>query len=209
MVNSKFKRKKKLSIVEMILRFFFCFLIPYVVINGIIFFLFIQVPKINIIYQDSSDYEENKIKFTIDCILPLTDIKTYYQESEIAYSKLGNTYIINADNNGTYQIRATALNKSTVKSVVDVETQDNVAPTIDLDSAVITGNTLIISIHDNQSSINYDKLYATLEDGTKITPTYIDKSSGTVQFQIDSGKKVIIHVEDDFGNHSETSFTIS
>ena len=142
-------------------------------------------------------------------MLPLTDVKTYYQESEIAYSKLGNVYIIDAKDNGSYQIKVTSLNRSSANSTVDIETKDSVAPIINLDSAVITGNTLIISVHDNQSEINYDNLYATLENGTKLTPTYVDKSSGTVQFQITDGKKVIVHVEDATGNHSETSFTIS
>ena len=206
---SRNKIKHKMSAVEVLLRIFFGFLIPYALINGIIFFLFIQTPRITIIDQDSKDYEENKIKFSIDSMLPLTDVKTLYQESEIAYSKLGNIYIIDASDNGSYQIKVTSLNRSSANSIVDIETKDNVAPTIDLDSAVITGNTLIISVHDNQSEINYDNIYATLENGTKLTPTYVDKSSGTIQFQITDGKKVIVHVEDSSGNHSETSFTIS
>lgn len=203
------KLKRGMSVGEIILRFFFGFLIPYVLINGIIFFLFIQTPKIQVFEQDSKDYEEDKIKFSINCILPITDVKTYYQESEIAYSKLGNVYIINANNNGAYKINVNALNNSTANSIIEIDSKDSVPPTIDLDSAVVTGNTLIISVHDNQSGINYDNLYATLENGTKLDPTYIDKSSGTIQFQITEGKKVIVHVEDDFGNHSDTSFTIN
>lgn len=209
MSNKRLKYKRKMSVAEIILRFFFGFLIPFVLINGTIFFLFIQTPKIQVVEQDSKDYEENKIKFSVNCLLPVTDVKTYYQESEVAYSKLGNAYIVNADNNGAYKINVTALNNSTANSIIEIDTQDSVPPTIDLDSAVITGNTLIISVRDNQSGINYDNLYATLENGTRLNPTYIDKSSGTVQFQITEGKKVVVHVEDDFGNHSDTSFTIS
>ena len=207
MSNRRLKTKRKMPIVEIVLRNFFGFLIPYVLINGIIFFLFIQTPKIQVIDQDSKDYEENKIKFSIDCLLPITDVKTYFQESEIAYSKLGSTYVIDAENNGTYQIKVMALNRAPGNSIIEIETKDSNPPTIDLDSAIITGNTLIISVHDAQSEINYDNLYATLENGTKLVPTYIDKSSGTVQFQITEGKKIVVHVEDTFGNHSETSFT--
>lgn len=203
------KNKNKMPVIEIILRIFFGFLIPYVLINGIIFFLFIQVPKIQVVDQDSKEYEDNKIKFQIDSMLPLVDIKTFYQESEIAYSKLGNNYIINAENNGSYKIQVTSLNRASANSIVDIETQDNIPPAIDLDSAVLTGNTLIISVHDTQSEINYDNIYASLENGENIKPTYIDKSSGTVQFQISSGNKVIVHVEDISGNHSETSFTIN
>ncbi len=142
-------------------------------------------------------------------MIPLSDVKTYFQNSEISYSKLGDTYVVDVNDNGVYKIIVVAMNKSQADYTTEVESKDNVAPSIDVDNAVITGNTLIVSISDDQSGINYDKVYAALEDGTNIKPTYVDKSSGTVQFQIESGSKVTVHVEDDLGNHAETIFTIS
>lgn len=209
MKQSRIKNKQKMSITEILLRAFFGFIIPYLLINGIIFFIFIQTPKISILGQDSKDYEEDKVKFTINCLLPLIDVKTYYENTEIAYTKLGNTYIINIENNGSYQIKVTALNRSSANSIIDIETQDDKAPVVDVNSAVITGNTLIISVYDDQSNINYDKLYATLEGGEQIKPSYVDRASGTVQFQVTSGEKITIHIEDESGNHSETVFNIS
>lgn len=201
--------KNKLSIKEIILRFFFGFLIPYLVINGIILFFFIQTPTINVVNMDSPNYEKDKIKFSIDCALPLLDIKTLFQDKEVPYSKLGDTYVVDVSDNGTYQIKVVALNKSAANSYVEVEAQDTLAPSIDIDNAIVAGNTLIISVYDDQSGINYDNLYATLSDGSKISPAYVDQASGTVQFQIENEQKIVIHVEDELGNHSETSFNIS
>ncbi len=209
MSKSRFAVKKKMSILEIIIRFLFCFLLPYVVINGIIFYLYIQVPTITLIDSDSPEYEDSKIKFTVSCLLPISDVKTYYEDKEIAYTKLGDTYIVEANENGSYQINAVALNKASTQVTATIETKDVISPTIDIDNAIITGNILVFSVFDAHSEINYDKLYATLEDGTTITPTYVDEASGNVQFQIELGKKITIHVEDIEGNATETAFTAS
>lgn len=208
MNKSKVEVKNKMSPLEIILRFFFGFLIPFVVINGLIFFLFIQVPNINIVKEDSSDYEESKVKFSVDCLLPITQINTYFDDKEIAYTKNGDTYIINADNNGSYKITATALNKSVSEALVTIEAKDVSAPSIDLDNAVVTGKTLIFYVSDAQSEINYDNLYGVLENGEKITPIHTDAASGNVQFNIESGEKVVVHVEDIEGNGADITFTI-
>lgn len=208
MNKSRLYVKNKMSPLEIILRFFFGFLIPFVVINGLIFFLFIQVPTINITKEDSSDYEESKIKFQVECLLPITEIKTYFNDSDVPYTKNGDTYIINADENGTYKIVASALNKASSEALATVETKDVIAPTIDLENAVVTGNTLIFSVKDEQSEINYDNLYGLLENGEKISPSHIDAISGNIQFKIESGEKIIIHVEDIEGNGADITFTI-
>ena len=209
MGKSRTKVKKKLSISEIVLRFFFGFLIPFLIINGIIFYIYIQTPKITVIDTDSEDYEENKIKFSVDCKLPLNNVKTYFYDNEIPYTKLGNIYTVDITDNGIYQINVVAMNFSSNSYTFEVETLDNVPPTIDLNSAIITGNNLILAVQDDQSEINYDQVYATLSNGEKIKPVNTDQSSGTIQFQIDEGNKIIVHVEDINGNSSETSFTIN
>ena len=209
MNKNKKDKNQKMSITEIILRFFFGFLIPYVILNGLIFFVYIQTPKISVVTQDSSEYEDNKIKFTVDCKLPIKNVEVTFQDEIVAYTKLRDMYIVEVNSNGSYQIKATAINNTVANYYGGVETIDSVAPTIDLDTAIITGNTLLINIHDDQSQINYEKLYATLEDGTTVEPKQVDQSIGNVQFQIDTGNKITVHLEDEYGNASETPFTIS
>lgn len=205
--NSKKKTNKaKRNVASILLSIFFGFLIPYIVINGLIFFLFIQVPSIHIVAQDSTDYEESKIKFYTKSILPIIDIKTFFQDNPVAYTKLGDYYIIDAKDNGTYQIIVTSLNRASVNSFVDIEARDGDAPTINSNDATIIGNTLTITVNDTLSGINYDNIYAINEDGSTEAPKYFDRASGTVQFQFDSNKKLTIHVEDMDGNASEVSF---
>lgn len=200
------KENNKTSILEILFRFFVGFLLPFVVINSLILYVAIQVPIIKIFDEDADEYETSKIKFTVDCILPITDVKTLYEDTEIPYTKIDNIYIIDATENGSYHITATAINAAKAQvTATPLEHFDTTPPAIDLEKAIITGNTLIFSIVDD-SEINYDNLYATLEDGNRLTPAYIDKSSGTVQFQISPGQKITIHAEDMEGNPLETTF---
>ena len=201
--------KNKPTTSNIIFKFFFYFLIPYVLINGIIFFLFIQSPTINVVANDSQNYEENKIKFSIECLLPLSYIKTYFQNEEIPYTKFGDYYSVDVSENGTYQIKVLAINQSKAETSVNIETIDSTPPNIDIDNAIVAGNTLILSVNDDQTEINYDKVYATKDNGDKIDATYIDKVSGTVQFQVESGEKIVVHIEDMIGNSAETSFTLN
>ena len=208
-MNNEMKSKSEISILEIIMRFFFGFLLPFMLINGIILFLFIQVPEISILNEDSSEYEEEKIKFTINCMLLISDVKTYYEDKEIPYTKFNNIYVIDAKDDGTYQIRVRAINGSLSEIKVSVEAKDVVPPAIDVGNALITSNMLVFSIYDVESEINYDNVYATLDDGNRFTPSYIDKSSGTVQFQINTTGKITVHVEDIEGNSTETTFVAS
>lgn len=206
MSKSDIKVKRRMSIGEIILRFFFGFLIPFVIINGLIFFFCIQVPNITVVDKESSDYEDSKIKFSVNCILPIINIKTSYEDKEIPYVKYGDIYIIDANDNGSYQIEATALNRATAQVIATIETKDVVSPIIDIDNAIITSNMLIFSIFDAESEINFDNIYAITENGDRIAPSYIDRSSNTIQFQIEAGKKLTVHVEDIEGNPTETTF---
>ena len=209
MSKDKNVKKSKLPISKILLRFFFGFLIPFVVINGLIFFIYIQCPNINVVDADSAEYNKDKIDFYVNCSIPLKEVSVVYDNATFPYTKTGNKYSIDISDNGVYTIKAVAINGASYTYSVPIETKDSIPPTINLETATITGNILNISISDNESQINYDKLYATLEDGSTISPKLVDKSLGTVQFQIDKGNKITVHLEDEHGNSSETPFTIT
>ncbi|MBR4133541.1 MAG: hypothetical protein IKU04_03355, partial [Bacteroidales bacterium] len=87
------------------------------------FFFFIQVPNITVVDKESSEYEDSKIKFSVNCILPIISIKTSYEDKEIPYIKYGDMYIVDANDNGSYQIAATALNRATSQVIATIETK--------------------------------------------------------------------------------------
>lgn len=201
----RYKKDNK-NTLSLIKKIFLGFLLPFVTINGIVFFLFIQTPKINVLDTDSKDYEENKIKFTIKSALPITNINVYFQDQEVPYTKFGAYYAIDAKDNGTYQIIVSSLNKASSNSYINIETVDSEPPKINTSEATITGDTLSVTITDGQTGINYDNVYGINEDQSTIEPSYIDKASGTIQFKFENKKKLTIHIEDMYGNSSEATF---
>lgn len=205
-MNRRNHMKQNKDISGTITKVLFGFFIPFVTINGLILFLFIQTPKIIVLDTDAKDYEENKIKFYIESALPTVDIKTFFEEQEIPYTKFGFYYIIDSTNNGTYEINVKSLNGAVVNSYINIETIDSEPPIINTSDASISGGLLSVTISDSQTGINYDNIYGINEDQSTVEPSYIDKASGTVQFKFDDKKKLTIHVEDNYGNSSEATF---
>ena len=68
------KNNKNSNTQNILFKFFIGFLIPYVLINGIIFFFYTEVPRINI-KEQKDDNQLSKIEWTIDSKLPIIDVK--------------------------------------------------------------------------------------------------------------------------------------
>ena len=214
MINKsiQYKNEKTNTILNVFLRIIFGFLVPFVVINGLIYFLYTAHPTINIITNDNA-IEDNgtaNISFTIDCPIPLSSIVVYRNEeddtiNEIPYTKLGDTYNINISENGTYIIVAKSLNNSIAKTSTYIDTLDNTPPTIHMENAVFFGKSITFEISDDQSGINYDNLYSVDDSGRQEHPQSLDESSGTVTFRFENTNSLTIHVEDMSGNSIETT----
>ena len=206
------KNEKTNTILNVFLRIIFGFLVPFVVINGLIYFLYTAHPTINVITNDNA-IEDNgtaNISFTIDCPIPLSSIVVYRNEeddtiNEIPYTKLGDTYNINISENGTYIIVAKSLNNSIAKTSTYIDTLDNTPPTIHMENAVFVGKSITFEISDDQSGINYDNLYSVDDSGRQEHPQSLDESSGTVTFRFENTNSLTIHVEDMSGNSIETT----
>ena len=214
MINRRiqYENEKRNTILNIFLRIVFGFLVPFIVINGLIYFLYTAHPTINIIKNENA-IEENgtaNISFTIDCPIPLSSIIVYRNEeddtiNEIPYTKLGDTYNININENGTYIIVAKSLNNSVAKTSTYIDTLDNTAPIIHLENAVLLGKSITFEISDDQSGINYDNLYSIDDSGRQEYPQSLDESSGTVTFRFENTSSLTIHVEDKSGNSIETT----
>ena len=203
--DNKKNNKRKLEPLEIVIRFFFGFLLPFLFINGIILYLYIQTPTINVVKEDSNDYVQDSIKFSVDSILPVTSIKTLKDNVDISYSKYGDYYTVDAKENGSYQIAVKILNGATANSYINIETKDTTPPVIDTSNAIISVDSITVYIMDHESEINYDNVYATTDTGEKEMPLSTDEKTGAIEFHYETGKKLVIHVEDVAGNYSEVT----
>ena len=214
MINKRiqYENEKRNTILNIFIRIIFGFLVPFFVINGLIYFLYTAHPTINIDTSDNAigDNGTANISFTIDCPIPLSSIIVYRNEddggiNEIPYTKLGDKYNINISENGTYIIVAKSLNNSVAKTSTYIDTLDNNPPTIYMENAILIGKSITFVISDDQSGINYDNLYSIDDSGRKEHPQSLDESSGTVTFRFENTKTLTIHVEDMSGNSFETT----
>lgn len=198
-------KKTQIDIPNIILRFFFGFLIPFIIINSIIFFLYTDAPVIKIKEYDDNNYNLNEIEFSINSYLPIVEVVVTSQDENIEYRKNGEKYVIPVSSNGTYKISAKSINNMVAVYYKTVSTIDDTPPLINSETIVFTNGTLTFNITDNQSGVNYNKIYAVMSDGSNLEPIYVDKSTGTVQFKLENANNISIHIEDQSGNYSDTS----
>lgn len=200
------KNKKNSNTQNILFKFFVGFLIPYVLINGIIFFFYTEVPRINI-KEQKDDNQLSKIEWTIDSKLPIVEVKVECLNEEVPYTKSGNIYSIDASQTGTYKISAKAINQLTAISSCSIESLDSNAPVIHTENAIIANGTITITITDNQNALNFDSIYAKDEEGNMLSAISINHDTGSVQFNVSGLSSIIIHAEDISGNAAETSIS--
>lgn len=210
--KTRHKRSKSKSddITIIIKKFFLGFLIPFLAINGTMFFLFTTYPTIIVDDYDSNDYNIKEIKFQIKNKLPISNVEILLNETTpISYNIQSNKYVFPITDNGSYKITATSINKTKATTFVDINELDNNPPTIDSESLIFSTGTLSFNIQDNQSGINYENVYIIDKNNEIIKASYVDKDTGLVQFAIDSTDGITIHIEDMIGNSEETNINIS
>ena len=66
-----------------ILRFFLGFLLPYLVINGLILFFVIQTPTITTNEPDTKDYKSADVSFKVSSLIPLKSVTASIEGQEV------------------------------------------------------------------------------------------------------------------------------
>lgn len=180
-------------------------IILFLGINGAILFFATRVPKINIEHNEGENYKNTQVTFTVDCQIPLKYIKTTLDGEEVQYTENDGKYYVDSKLNGTLKISAMAMNG--IESVFNysISQIDDSLPVIDPSSVSITAGILTLTVSDTQSGINYDSIYAVDALNKKITPSYVNKELGVVQFKMDTDS-LVVHIEDTNGNAIEATY---
>ncbi len=183
------------------IRFLLFFLLPYLVINGIILMLVCSSPHISVEVKDTNDYMTAEVDFTVRSLLPIKELKVSLESEPIEAEKTGSTYKCTVNQNGTFTIEATSLNGMLRSSYTDINILDDTAPSIDESSINISNGDLIFTISDTQSGVNYDSIYGVINDTETVYPSEIDKSLGFVTLPLPKNAESIeLHFEDMVGN---------
>ena len=189
-----------------ILRNLIFFVLPFLVINGLIFFFAVYTPKVELDVGDTTDYKSVDVTVRIHSLLPLKNSSITLDSAPLEMERDGSTYTATLTANGVVEVTAESINGMTRTVFEHVMVLDDTAPTVDEDYT-LNSNFLTITVSDSLSGVNYDELYGRDEDGERVEPTSIDQETGTVVFPM-SGNTITVHIEDFVGNAAEPSYSI-
>ena len=189
-----------------ILRNLIFFVLPFLVINGLIFFFAVYTPKVELDIGDTTDYKSVDVTVRIHSLLPLKNSSITLDSAPLEMERDGQTYTATLTANGVVEVTAESINGMSRTVFEHVMVLDDTAPTVDEDYT-LNSNFLTITVSDSLSGVNYDELYGRDEDGERVEPTSIDQETGTVVFPM-SGNTITVHIEDFVGNAAEPSYSI-
>lgn len=181
------------------------YVLPFIVINGLIFFLVTSRPKGEITIGESSDYISTTMEFKIKSLLPVNSMEVSLNGSPVEITKTGlKTYSAVLKSNGTLTVKLTCFNK--MKTVIDeqVDVLDDTPPVIK--DKVVENGILSFRLEDSQSGVDYSSISACDEDNQDIAPMSIDRSTGRVTFELIKDN-LNITAKDNIGNELHVTIT--
>lgn len=205
--DARGSRVKKPRVSNEFLHTLLFFVLPYLVINGIIFALVTATPKITITIDKTNDYQSVDARVKIHSLLPLKETTLKLDSDDLSFVRDGSIYTAQITRNGSFSVDATSVNGMRDFKFCDISVLDDAPPTIDESSCHIEEGVLTFSVSDTQSGVNWSLLYASTPDGnTRIVPRKINKTTGTVSIPMDVDT-LELHVTDMVGNERTATVT--
>lgn len=210
MYDARGNRIKSDPLSNKYIRVLLFYILPYLVINGIVLLLVCSSPRISVEVKDTDNYISTEVSFTVKSLLPIKELNVALESEPVEYTKSGKTYTCTVDKNGTFTVDAKALNGMSRSVYTDINLLDDAAPSIDESSISYSRGELSFIIEDTLSGVNYTELYATADDGEQIKPSSTDTASGAVTMLLPkTAEHVELHYEDMVGNAGTAKISLS
>lgn len=197
------RRKQKRSSQANFLLFY---ILPFILINGVIFFLVATRPHITIQVADTKDYKTTTASITVSSFLPITEFTSSQEGSPLELTaEKKNRYTADITQNGVIEIYAKSVNGMTAVQYEHVNILDDVGPLVHERYAIEDG-LLTITLEDSQSGLDYQSVCAFTPSGEVRYPVSSDKQAGAFTFEIGE-EGLIIHASDLAGNPMQATFS--
>jgi len=181
------------------------YVLPFIVVNGLIFFLVTARPKGEVTINESSDYISTTMELKIKSLLPLKTMELALDGTPIEVTKTGSkTYTAILTTNGMLEIKLTCFNKMKTILYEQVNVLDDTPPATK--DTVIEDGILSFRLEDSQSGVDFSSISACDEDDPEILPLSIDRSTGLVTFEIQK-ENLAVTAKDMIGNELHITFT--
>lgn len=210
MYDARGNRIKSDPLSNKYIRVLLFYILPYLVINGIVLLLVCSSPRISVDVKDTDNYITTEVNFTVNSLLPIKELNVALESEPVEYTKSGKTYTCTVDKNGTFTVDAKSINGMTRSVYTDINILDDAAPSIDESSISYSRGELSFIIEDTLSGVNYAELSATADNGEEIKPSSTDTASGSVTMLLPkTAEHVDIHYEDMVGNAGTAKISLS
>lgn len=179
------------------------YVLPFIVINGLIFFLVTAKPKCQLSVGETNDYQSTTVTLAVRSILPVKSMSVTMNSQELELTSAGKkTYTATVTSNGVVDVTLVGLNGMSSRTYIQVSILDDTPPSIQ-NPAIETG-VLTFQIEDSQSGVDYSSIYAIDSTGNTVQPLSIDRDTATVSFEMDSAG-LNIYAKDLSGNETQTN----
>ena len=189
--------------------FFLFTLIPFILLNTIIFFAVTTMPEFTLEINSNPDFKTVGITITQTSIYPLKSFVVKLDDNEIPMEMhkegLKTIYEAVVSSNGGLSVEAINLNGMR-KIVYDQIDSIDTTPPLILEPEETENSKVSLTLEDDQSGIDFDKLYGIDANGNNIRPESVNKEDSSVIFPYDTDS-LEIHVVDKVGNQSVANFS--
>lgn len=210
MYDARGNRVKGDALSNKYIRVLLFYILPYLVINGIILILVCSSPQISVEVKDTNDYVTTQVDFTVKSLLPVKELNVSLESEPLEYEKNGKNYTCTLDKNGTLTVDAKSINGMSRSVYTDINQMDDAAPSIDEASISYSRGELSFTITDTLSGVDYEEVYGTLGDGEKVLPQKYDAATGSVTMLLPkTADSIDLHYEDMVGNAGTAKISLS
>lgn len=188
------------------LHVFLVYVIPFLLINSILFILVAARPHITIYAEGTSDYKSTTITVQVNSLLPLTEFTSTQEDSPLELTQTGKgEYTAQITKNGVIEIYVKSINGMTARQYEHINILDDTAPLVGEQYSIEDG-ILTLTLEDSQSGLDQKSVYATNDAGETILPSSYDEAAGRFTFQMGE-QTLYIHASDLAGNAMQATFS--
>ena len=184
---------------------FLFYVIPFLLLNLLIFFLVTLRPKFKLHIEESVDFRSAEIELEMHPRLPLAAFDIKLDDTPLNLENLGGGhYKTSVDKNGTLEVTIRYINGMSRTQYEHIGSIDDQPPLISGEE--LDGNMLTVSFDDAQSGVDYDSIYGMDANEERVLPRSIEYAAHIAVFQITTDR-LEIHASDKLGHEAVCNFS--
>ncbi len=181
------------------------YVLPFIVFNGLLFFLVTAKPSLQVTVADTNDYLSTEVHVEIKSFLPTADLNVTMDGEPLELTKnKSRSYTATVYKNGSVEASVKNFNGMTAIAFEQVNVLDDVPPSVE--SASVVDGILTLTVSDSQAGVDFDSISAQNAAGEIVTPVSVNRDTNTLSYKMDSGSLQIV-ARDRAGNESLSTIT--